>query len=260
MDCVICAGGLPKPGTLLYAYTNGLPKATVDINGRPMLEYVVNALQSSKYVEDIAIAGLGSDMGMTFLYPEKVHHLPDAGSLVGNALAGVDWLLANKPKTDPCFLACTSDIPTITGAIVDELIEKCRPFDKAAYYNFVTKETIEARFPNSNRTYIKLKGVEVAGSDINMMRFDIIHQNRQLWETIAAGRKQAWKLANIIGLRMVIKLLLRQLTFAEIEQEAGRVLGRPVQIILNTHAEVAMDGDKPHQIDLLRADLQKNKR
>ena len=34
MDCVITAGGVPKPDDPLYVYTQGKPKALLEINGR----------------------------------------------------------------------------------------------------------------------------------------------------------------------------------------------------------------------------------
>lgn len=254
MDCVITAGGLPRPDDPLYAYTQGKSKALLDMNGRTMLERVVDALQTAKSIQDIIIVGLGSDMGMTFKRP--VHHLPDQGSLVGNAMAGINWLRQRKPDTDT-ILFCSSDIPTITGPIVDDYIAHCHPYDKALYYIFITKDVMEARFPGSKRTYTKLKGVQIAGGDMILAHATIADGNLELWEKLSNARKHAWQIARAVGWKVLFKLLTRQLSILDIEATAERLIKRPAKIVLYDRAEIGMDADKPHQVDLLREDLKR---
>jgi GTP:adenosylcobinamide-phosphate guanylyltransferase len=253
MDCVIIAGGVPGPEEPIYAYTQGKPKALLDMHGRTMLERVVDAAQSSKHIEDVVVVGIGSDMGMSFKRP--VIHLPDQGSLVNNGVAGLNWVAEHKPQTSHVFGA-SGDVPLLTGAMIDELIDSCRPFTHGIYYNFITRETMEKRFPGSNRTYVKLKGLEVAGGDIGILSTQLAAE-KELLETLANARKHAWKIARIVGLRMLLKLLFRQVSLQDIEATGQRLTGFPVKVVLNPHAEAGMDADKPHQVELLRAELAK---
>ncbi len=253
MHCVITAGGLAPPDDPMYALTQGKPKALLDMNGRTMLERVADALQASQSVADIVVVGLGSDMNMTFARP--VIHLPDQGSLAGNVLAGCQWLHQQYPS-EVAFISCTGDIPTITPQIVDEFVASCRPFDHAIYYNMITREVMEARFPHSARTFTKLKGQEIAGGDLNMARFDAILDNVELLQALTNARKHAWKIAKVVGIRLIVKLLLHQLSMADVEDEAQRIMGQPIKIFLSPHAELGMDGDKPNQIELLRKEFE----
>lgn len=253
INCVILAGGIPQPDDPLYPLTQGKSKVLLDMGGRTMLERVVDALQNATTIGEIVIAGLGSDMEMTFQKP--VNHVPDQGSLLKNALGGIARMRELHPDTR-LILICSADIPAITPAIVDDFIEKCAPYDKGLVYNFVDKPTLEARFPHSNRTYVKLKDAAIAGGDLTLIQADLSDHNREIWQALTNARKHAWQLARIVGLRLMIKLLLRQLSFADIEAAAERITGRPCQIMLNPHAEVAMDADKPHQVELLRADIE----
>ncbi len=254
MDCIVVAGGVPQAEDLLYEYTQGQPKALLDMNGRTMLERVVDALQSSRQVEEIVVVGLGSDMGQTFKRP--VHHLPGQGSLIANTIAGINWVLQRKPDTQ-AVLASSADIPLLTGEIVDAIIEMCQPFDFGVYYNFVTRETMEARFPGSKRTFTKLKGVQVAGGDLGIIQPEVITDNPALWDAMSNARKHAWQIAREVGIMVLLKLLTRQLSIVDIEQLATRLTGKPAKVLLNPYAEMGMDGDKPHQIELLRAELKK---
>ncbi len=252
MDCVITAGGLAQPGDPIYPYTQGKPKALIDMHGRTMLERVVDALQDAKSIDQVIVVGLGDDMGMNFKRP--LLHLPDQGSLVGNAISGIRLARSQNPDNE-MVLVGSADIPTITPEMIDEFVESCRPFDKAMYYNFVTQEVMEQRFPGSNRTFVKLKGVRVAGGDMMMVRVTLADSHHDLWEALAHGRKHAWKLARIVGFRFLLKFLLRQVGPADIETTFERIIGQPTKVLLSPHAEMAMDGDKPHQVDLLQEDI-----
>jgi hypothetical protein len=256
MHCIVTAGGIPGPEDPLYPYTQGKPKALLDMDGRTMLERVMDALQGSKYIDKIVVIGLKDDMGMQFKRPVD-HYLPDQGSLVGNALAGVHLLSQKYPGTKSA-LFCTSDIPSLTTNNVDRFLESCEPFDKAIYYIFVAREDMENRFPNSRRTYVKLKGIEVAGGDVAIAQLDLADEHEELWRSLTNARKHAWQLARVVGFRLLLKLLFHRLSIEDIEETASRIVSRPTKIILDAPAEMAMDVDKPQQLELLRADLKRS--
>ena len=174
--------------------------------------------------------------------------------MLKNVLGGIAQMRKLHPETK-VILICSADIPTITPAIVDHFIQACAPYDKGMVYNFVDKPTMEARFPHSNRTYVKLKNAQIAGGDMTLIQADLGDSNQETWGALTNARKHAWKLARVVGLRILVKLLLRQLTFADIEAAAERITGRPCQVLLNPHAEIAMDADKPEQVALLQADF-----
>jgi hypothetical protein len=114
---------------------------------------------------------------------------------------------------------------------------------------------MESRFPHSKRTFVKLKGQEIAGGDMNVVRFDIVQNNHDLLQALTNARKHAWRLARIVGWRMILKLLLRQISPSDIEDESERILGRRVKIFLSPYAELGMDADKPEQVELLRKEF-----
>lgn len=254
MHCLIIAGGTVGPEDPLYPYTRGRPKALIDMGGRSMLERVVAALQASRHVEDILVVGLAVEDLDGLRFERPVEALPDQGSMIANMLAGCGWFSHHRPGTE-IVLGCSADIPAITPAIVDGFVEACRPWDQAVYYNFVSRETLDRRFPNSRRTYSTIDGIEVAGGDMVMARVDVVSRNQALIESLTGARKQPWRIARIVGLRMLVKFILRRVTFADIEATAGRIIGAPVRIVLGSPPELAMDVDKPFQVDLLRAEF-----
>jgi hypothetical protein len=191
---------------------------------------------------------------MTFKRP--VHHLPDNGSLVANNIAGIAWLREQNPDLG-VVLASSSDIPLITADMVDQLVALCQPLDADYYYTYAPKAAMEKRFPGSKRTYVKLKGLEISGGDLGLLRASTIDANQELFEALANARKHAWKIAKVVGFKMLIKFLFRRLGLAELKVEAERILNGPVRIVEVPYAELAMDADKPEQVDMLRAEFPK---
>jgi molybdopterin-guanine dinucleotide biosynthesis protein A len=254
MDCVITAGGRPGPDDPLYPYTQGQPKALLDMGGRTMLERVVDGLQASRYVEDIVVVGLDEAEMQKLHFSRPVHSLPNQGSLVQNALAGVHWAQKNRPGATELLLA-SADIPLITGPLVDSLIDSCRPFDCVLYYLMSSQETMEKRFPGSKRTFVPLTDGRVAGGDIFLIQPRIADGHRELWDAMTNARKHAWKLARIVGLGTLLKYLFRRLSITDLEAIGLRLLSEPVKVVMTPYAELVMDADKPYQVDLLRREF-----
>ena len=254
MHCLIIAGGTVDPDNPLYPYTQGKPKALIDMGGRTMLERVVAAVQASAYVEDVIVVGIEAETAAGLQFARPVEFLPDQGGMVSNMLAGLSWLSRHRPGAE-VVLGCSADIPTITGRVVDEFIEACHPWDHGVYYNFVTRDRLEARFPHSKRTYSRYGDIEAAGGDMVIARVDVAERNRPLLEAVTAARKQPWKVASVVGPRMLLKFMLRRVTIPDIEATATRAIGAPVKIILDGPPELAMDADKPFQVDMLRAEF-----
>jgi molybdopterin-guanine dinucleotide biosynthesis protein A len=255
MDCVVLAGGRPGRQDPLYACTLGRPKALLDIDGRSMLERVVGALHGARAVDEVIVVGLGEDAGQLFSRP--VQHLPDQGSLVANAVAGLARARQSRPRPEPVML-CGADIPALTAAVVDGVVELCRPFDAAITYTMVTRQCLEGSFPSSGRTYVRLADGWHAGGDISFVHPDVADARPDLWERLAAGRKQGARLAILAGPGALMRFWLGRLSIEEIARRAGRAIGRPVRIVVSPFPEMAMDVDSPQQADLMRRYLSRS--
>jgi hypothetical protein len=62
-------------------------------------------------------------------------------------------------------------------------------------------------------------------------------------------------MASLIGWNVLLLFLLRQLTVERGEVLISRNLGIRTRVHLCPYAELGMDIDKPHQLEILRADL-----
>lgn len=252
MDCIVTAGGHVPENDPLYSFTKGRPKSLLEIHGITMLEYVIRALKAARSIDRIYVVGLDEEEVEAVQLPPIISILPDCGGLVSNLAATLNRLLEDNPQASTALL-CSADIPLLTADVVEGYIDQCRPFDCIAYYNVVTRETMESRFPNSGRTFVPLRDHAVAGGDMTLVQTRILNTNEDFWEAVFNARKHAWRIAKLVGLQTMLKLLFRRLSLTEIETLASRLLDAPVCIIKSPYPELAMDVDKPKQVEMLRS-------
>ena len=86
-----------------------------------------------------------------------------------------------------------------------------------------------------------------------MIRSSVIQNNRQLFRDIASSRKSAWQMVRLLGLGMIVRFLTRSLTVAQAEKKVSQILGCRGKAIISPYAELGMDVDKPHQLDMVRS-------
>jgi GTP:adenosylcobinamide-phosphate guanylyltransferase len=257
MDAIVTAGGIPQPQDPLYTYSHGDSKALIDVAGKPMVQWVLDALSDAKNVDNVIVVGLSPKSGVTCKKP--IHFVSNQGRMLANVVAGVNKAL-EIDKKNKYVLIVSSDIPTLKSEMVDWLIDTCMETKDDLYYGVCTREVMEKRFPDSKRTYTRLKDIELCGSDVNISHVRMATEHLDMWETLIGSRKSPLKQASIIGLDTFFQVLTRSITLDElVEKVCGRI-GIQGRAIRWEHAEPCMDVDKPHQLELVRADLANQQR
>jgi GTP:adenosylcobinamide-phosphate guanylyltransferase len=253
MDIVMLAGGVPQPEDVLYPYTKGKPKALLDVAGQPMIQWVLDALNGAESIGDIILVGLDDDSGITSQKP--LHVIPNQAGMIENIKAGAEKLQELKPEAE-YFLLTSSDIPAITSEMVEWTVNTSQESDHDVYYNVVERASMEKRFPGANRTYARLKGFEVCGADLGVLRLKMVTHNEELWTQLIASRKSVFKQAALIGVDTILMVLFRLTDLEETAQQLSRRVGINARAIISPYAELAMDVDKPHQLEILIKDCE----
>jgi molybdopterin-guanine dinucleotide biosynthesis protein A len=251
VDAIVLAGGTPRPGELLYTYTQGQPKALLEMGGRPMLHWVMAALDQALTIRRIAVSGLATPG----LARKPVVFAPDQGTMMGNAQAGAQELAKTSPLT-PHVLVVSSDIPTITPQIVDWIVTTSLETDHEGYYSLIPREKMETRFPGSKRSYFYFKDGVFTGSDINVLAASLITLGHAKAPALIEARKNIFRQAQLIGFDVLLRFVLRQLTVAEATRMVSQRLKINGRALICPFAEAGMDVDKPSQYDLVKRDME----
>lgn len=254
MNAIVTAGGIPLPEDPLYEYSNGDSKALIEIHGRPMIQWVLDALGDSRWVKNVIVVGLSPKSGVTCAKP--LHFLSNQGKMLDNIKVGVQEAL----RLDPDFthvMIVSSDIPAITGEMVDWMVETTMEGDELydIYYNVIPREVMEERFPGSKRTYTHLKGMDVCGGDLSIGRIKTILDEKAIWTKLIAYRKSPLRQAALIGLGTFALLVLHRLKLDEAVERVTHRLNVTGRALISPYAEIGMDVDKPAQLEIMRREL-----
>ncbi len=252
MDAVVTAGGIPQPDELLYPYTLGKPKALLEIAGKPMVQWVLDALSGAKKVENVVLIGLTEESGVTCAKP--LTFIPNKTSMIENILGGINKVLEINPSATRVLMV-SSDIPAITPEMLDWEVETTLQTDVDLCYTVVKREVVEVRYPGSRRTYVKLKDVDVCGGDLNVLHTSVVRMDPEIWERLIATRKNPVKQAAILGFDTLFLMMFRMITLDEAVKKVATRLQMTGRAVVCPYAEIAMDVDKPNQLEMIRTDL-----
>jgi hypothetical protein len=205
-------------------------------------------------VDNVIIIGLSPKSDVTCKKP--LHFISNQGRMLANIVAGVNKSLELDPETE-YVLVTSSDIPGIDAGMVDWLIETCMETKDDIYYGVIPREVMEARYPGSNRTYTKLKDMQLCGADMHITHVSMATEHLDMWEELIGNRKSPLKQAATIGLGTLFRVATRSIALDELVDVITKrldITGRP---IVWEHAEPGMDVDKPHQLELIREDMER---
>jgi molybdopterin-guanine dinucleotide biosynthesis protein A len=226
----------------------------LDIAGKPMIQWTLDALGEAKNVDNVIITGLSPKSDLKCKKP--LYYLSNQGKMLDNLVVGVNKSLELNPRNKYVLLV-SSDIPALKADMVDWLITTCMETSDDIYYGVCPREVMEARYPGSKRTYTKLKDMEVCGADINVSHVRMASEHLDTWEALIANRKNPVAQAQVMGLGTLYLLLTRQATLQDFVGRVSKRVGIKGRAIVWPYAEPCMDVDKPNQLEMMRADLEK---
>ncbi len=256
MDAIVTAGGIPLPGEPLYEYTRGGPKALLEVAGKPMIQWVLDAVSGSPSIDHIIVIGL-SELGKIQIN-KPVTFLPNQVDMISNVREGLDELKRINPSAEFALLVA-SDIPGISSEMVTGMAEAIQKYQVDLLYTVISRQVMEAKYPASRRTYTHLKDIDLCGGDMNAVRVSIMEKTSKVWEKLTSARKNPLKQAAILGPEILFSLIFRTATLESAAKMICKRIGITGKALVGVYAEVGMDVDKPHQLEIMRADLARRK-
>lgn len=226
-------------------------KALIVIDGRPMIDYIVDALNNSENIDRILVVGPKNT-----LYPyigKKVKEILNSGkSILENMEIGLNFF-----NSTDSLLLLTSDIPLLTTEAIDEFLRICTKRKAQIGYPVITKENIVKKYPETQRTYVKMKEGAFCGGNIVFFKPEVFFQNKKLIKELFDNRKAAWKYVKILGLKFILKFLFKTLTLEEVEKRVTEIFGYNSIAAMTSYPEIMIDLDKPSDLKLIRKCLEK---
>lgn len=230
-------------------------EAMIEIEGRPMIDYVIEALRESEFIGRIAVVA-PSDVGgfLTRDSTEQRTEFVAAGdNMLENILRGINYLSDERK-----VLIVTSDIPLLSATAIDDFIRRCEAQSQPAdlYYPIVAKHVNEGEYPGMQRTYVRLREGTFTGGNLALVTPKVLEQGRFVLEQAFALRKKPFQLARLFGFKFIFKFIFRRLTVSELEEGAFRILGFRGTAVECPYPEIGIDVDKPSDLAMVQQIVQ----
>ena len=250
-NALILAGS-NKKGPLEIA-ENVDNKALIMINNRPMIGYIVDALSHSGNIDKILVVGPKNE-----LHPyigKKVEEILNPGnSILENMEIGLNYF-----NSVDNLLLLTSDIPLITPEAIDEFLGICTKRKACIGYPIITKKNIIKKYPEAERTYVKMKEGVFCGGNMVFFKPEVLFQNKELIQELFNNRKDNWKNAKKLGLKFILKFLFKTLTLEQAEKRVTDILGYNSIAVMVSYPEIMIDLDKLSDLKLIRNCLERQR-
>jgi GTP:adenosylcobinamide-phosphate guanylyltransferase len=220
-------------------------EALIPIGNKTMVEHVVDALLKARNVKRVLIIGPVAELSR-LVFDNRTSTAESCGGILENIEAGLNRLSGEKR-----VLLVTSDIPLLTPEAVDDFLKLCGDMSGDLYYPVIGKVVVENKFPATSRTYVNLKEGVFTGGNLFLLNPAVFKKCVENGQKIINLRKSPIGLCRLLGLKFVIKFLMRSLTIREAEEKVSQLLGGiKGTVVISKHPEVGVDVDKPGDYEL----------
>lgn len=214
-------------------------KALVNINERPMVVYIVEALLNVAEISQLYIIGPEKDLKEA-LDGYHITVIPEKGSVLDNILFATENIYVQEGRN---LLLVTSDIPLITSEAISDFLSNCKE-DYDLFYPIINKDTCEKKFSDFERTYVKFKEGYFTGGNVFFINPAKVSQCYETLDKMIALRKKPVQLAMLLGLTFVLKLFTGRLNLLEVERKVSKLLNIKGKAIITFYPELGTDIDK----------------
>lgn len=245
IDAIVLAGG--DASRVDPSFTG--PKSLIKVGGKPMIDYVMTALRDCAELRRTVIAlPPGADRA-DFPWPAD-DFVEDAAGVIDAIKKSVLTL-----GEDGYMLIVSSDAPLITALGIKDFVGKCKREQADVYYSIIRKETTEAAFPGTRRTYLNLKDGTFTGGNVHLARKETFMRNTETGELMFDLRKNPLSILRLLGLGFVLKYITGRLDVRTLENKAAEVLDAKVKAVITVYPELGIDVDKPEDLELINTYL-----
>jgi len=248
-DVLVLAGGtLPEE---MRKYSAGYDnRALLKIGEKYMIEYIADALRGAPGVGRILVVGLKEPLEKVL--GARVDAVMQSGeTMLENIKIGLDFFPDSKK-----LLISTCDIPLITPEIAGRFIAACNKSESDVYYPLVEKKLNDEKYPETKRTYFRLREGVFTGGNLVILNPAALRENWELLEKLIAARKSPLKLVSMIGFGVIISYVFGRLSLEVIERKIKDITGMRGKAVLAADPEIGIDVDKESDYLLVKKHLE----
>ncbi len=266
---IIMAGSDSIRSDDLLDYAKVDYKALIKLNGKTFLDMIIEAMQQSEVISHIYVVGIPEDKINLYeqIPTDEITFLEIPGENVPERLNhATKRMITDSEKNPNIFPGGTyhglfvgGDIPFIKPHMIREFIESIGEPVYDLYPSIVRQKVMEKRFPESKRTYGKLTDGPFCMGDVTCFDFSMVEDRLPKVRILRKNRKKFVTTLLKLAPMTAIRFVLRRMSVKHLQDGTNKVFDVKSKYIEVPYAELAMDIDKPGQLELARKEFQKLK-
>jgi GTP:adenosylcobinamide-phosphate guanylyltransferase len=234
-------------------------RAFLDVAGVPMLERVLRTLCSTPCIGDIVISIdrpelLDAFPGIVKLRADRggrIVVVRSADSPSRSVLAALDEGSREQP-----MLVTTADHALLSVEIIEHFLAEAEARGGDVTVALVAESLLQARFPESIRTYLPFAGERYSGANLFAFLTPRARLAVEFWTRAESFRKRPWRLVATFGVGALLQFLLRRLDLDAAFERVSSALDVRVEAVTLPQPEAAVDVDKLADLALVNRILE----
>lgn len=224
------------------AYGEASHKALIRLDGETLLARVVGALRAA-----------GADrIAVISSHPDVRAETARLGAEALDEAAGPSLSVrGGAERLGTPLVVTTADHALLRPEWVQRFLEDA-PTDADVAVLVAARATVEAAAPGTKRTWLKLADGHWSGCNLFWLANDRALQVIDLWRRVESERKRPWRMAWILGPRMLLRFVTRRLSLHGAARRLGDLAGVRAAIVETPYGLASVDVDKPADLDLVR--------
>ena len=232
-------------------------RALLEVRGVPMLLRVVRTLRACPSVAAVRVS---------IDVPAALAAVPELAQLAAAGALGLHQSLASPSRSaedalralpEPTrVLVTTADHPLLSPRIVEHFLAGAGEGAGASaaeadvLVGLVPAEVVRARYPESVRTYLRLRAGAFSGANLFAFLTPTARRAAAFWVRAEQFRKRPWRLASVFGPAALLLYAVGRLDLDAALERVSRAMGVRVRAVLLPYAEAAIDVDRPADLAL----------
>lgn len=224
------------------AYGEASHKALILLGGETLLARVVGALKTTGATRIAVISS----------HPEVRTEIARLGAEALDEAAGPSLSVkAGAEALGTPLVVTTADHALLQPEWITRFLADT-PSDADVTVLVAARPIVEAAAPDTKRTWLKLADGDWSGCNLFYLANDRALGVIDLWRRVEAERKRPWKMAQILGPRMLLRYVFRRLSLKDAAARLGALAGVRAAIVETPYGLASVDVDKPADLDLVR--------
>lgn len=242
VDTVLLAGSINR----IALHPGDTPgyKALVEMLGKPLIAYVLDALHQAEGIGRIFVVGAPPVVEYASQW-ERVSGVPDGHQLLRNAWRGL------RAATTDRVLFCNPDQPLLRTEMIEDFLRRAVPTEGDLISSWVRHEDL-GPYVEGEHKFAKFGDGKYAHGNLFLVRKDMPHLDRvrermdRIYEARKNNVKFAWALGPSLFGRFLVSLVCGKLpSLDETLKIGGKKFGVNLKPVICPYPEIALDIDEP---------------